>query len=863
MKWHQMTGEDTLRQLESRETGLTAKEASGRLRKYGKNTLYVLPKESSDTVRKLLTDPSVLLFAFVALLTACFSELFSAISAVMVCGAWCGFVFRQLYVIRQERARIRLCSVPTVTVLRNGKRLRVSAIKVTVGDVILLLRGDIVPADCRLLSSAELRVRFTYDSGIGAEKKTVFQQKNANTVYSYQSESNAPDYENMLYGGAEIIGGHAKAVVCAVGQATFCGASQKTLVKDALSKPASVLTEPIRVFGLFGMIALLLLIPLSLVGMLISPTYQSGLRIFFPLCAWAFSASAVLPYCYVHVLAHHGLRQLFARKRKQNGGLVKSSASMDRLPSLNDLVVIGDAAFSDGKLHFDSAFVGGKHLDDIQSNEAGLQALCEAFCLLERARSQLPATLSYLPVQTEPYLEELISVSGFDRDALELRTKKTELFRGKREQILDVEVTDGQFRLRFYHISASLFGCGEIYDINGKRILLSREIRDAYASYFQQETERGASVVTVIKEQGGHTSLLGCISKREAYLENASQIIESFSQMHVSTRLFLSGDKKGSVALAKSCFPEQEPIDSSSAPILSSVFESHRVFIGYSENEISKVVQAQRQKGRVVGVVCHDIASRSAMSASSVSFVCESDRDCIPILRRDADVLIARASTDSGGLVAVRQTILDSRQTLSRIRRFFKTLLTVRIMQATALIASVVSGIGAPPSFVVLYGTLLTDLCLLTRYENMKLDSDDLKAPLRKRSENLLSGVILKQFAKTAVLPLSCMMILIAISYHLSLLSSVCCYTLMLISVSAFPSLLLFKEQCDTKKHIWISLLLLWLPILEIVLLSSFLPSISARTELGGWSVAGGIALILCLLIEVFCLLILPKRSYR
>ena len=130
---------------------------------------------------------------------------------------WCGFIFRQLFLIRQERDRIRLRSVPTVTVIRSGKRLRVSAVKVTVGDILLLRRGDIVPADCRLLSSSELRIRFCYDSVSAEEKKTVFQQKNANKVYSYQSEPNAPDYENLLYGGSEIISGHAKAVVCAIG----------------------------------------------------------------------------------------------------------------------------------------------------------------------------------------------------------------------------------------------------------------------------------------------------------------------------------------------------------------------------------------------------------------------------------------------------------------------------------------------------------------------------------------------------------------------------------------------------------------------------------------------------------------------
>ncbi|MBR7098313.1 MAG: cation-transporting P-type ATPase [Clostridia bacterium] len=859
MKWHRMTGEDTLRQLGSRETGLTAKEASVRLKKYGRNTLYELPHANSDVARKLLTDPSLLLFVFVTLLTACFSELFSASAAFLVFVVWCGFIFRQLFLIRQERDRIRLRSVPTVTVIRSGKRLRVSAVKVTVGDILLLRRGDIVPADCRLLSSSELRIRFCYDSVSAEEKKTVFQQKNANKVYSYQSEPNAPDYENLLYGGSEIISGHAKAVVCAIGQACFCGASQKTLLQDPFSKTATVLTEPIRVFGLFGMISLLLLLPLGLIGMLISPTYQSGLRIFFPLCAWAASASAVLPFCYVRILAHNGIR---TDKRKRNGGIVKSSVAIDRLSSLSDLVLIGSSPFLDGKLHFDSAFVGGSHFHATQSNEVDLQPLCEAFCLLEKATERLPEDLSYLSKQNEPYLDELVLFSGFDKDALELRIKRIELFRGKQEQILDVESNDGQFRLRFYSVHASLFGCGEIYDLNGKRVLLSREIRSAYATYLAQETEKGCSVVTVVKEQGGHTFLLGCISKREARLENAKQILDELRQMHVSVRLFLNENEKKNVAQVRSFFLDEEMIHASSAPILQSVFADHRVFVGYSEAEIAKAVRMWRQKGHVVGVVCNDVSSRVAMSSASISFVCESESESIPILHRDADVLVTRATAGDGGVATIMQTVTDSRKTVFRIRDFSKKLLMLRIMQATVLILSVVTGIGTPPSFAVLYGTILTDLWLLIQCKAMTVDAETVRMPLRKRSEDLLGKVYLKQYLKTAVLPFLAIMAMLAVLFHLSHISSACCYTLILISLLSFPSIRCITEK-NRIKQAWIGLLFLWLPVTVAVLLSSFLPTVSTWTELGGWSMAGGIALIICIFIEIFSLYFLPKIGTR
>ena len=82
-------------------------------------------------------------------------EAFS-ILAVTLLGAIVGFA----YLLKSARALDRMADATRTNacVLRGSQKIQINAEELVPGDIILVKAGDSIPADCRLLESAQLRV---------------------------------------------------------------------------------------------------------------------------------------------------------------------------------------------------------------------------------------------------------------------------------------------------------------------------------------------------------------------------------------------------------------------------------------------------------------------------------------------------------------------------------------------------------------------------------------------------------------------------------------------------------------------------------------------------------------------------------
>ncbi len=856
--WHRLTGEETLRQLGSRPTGLSGKEASVRLKKRGSNPLFDLPRGKAALLRKLLTDPALLTFVLVLILAACFSEFFSAVSTFLLFAIWGGYIVWQLFRVDRGRDLLGLCGIPTITVLRGGKRLTVSAANVVTGDVILFRAGDVVPADCRLLSTADLKVRFTVPTGMGNGRETLIQEKKSDTVYPYNCETVTPNFENLIYAGSEIVEGYGRAVAFATGKETLLAQTGDAILIDRLEKDAKLVSDLHPYFKFMGILSLMLLFPMGLVGLLVSPAEQSGMRIFLPVCAWAASVSAILPYCYLQILMYHGVRSLFVQNSNGSGSILKSTRAIDRIPNLTDLVLIGRAPLSDGQIHFEFGFSG----EGLLEGDA-LTPLCEAFCLLHDAKNSLP-DLFDTPIRREdPYLQELIRSCEFDREALRLRTVKCELFRGKQEQILDVESTSGPFRLRFYYTPTPLFGCGEYLKRNGETATLDNGVREKYLNFQSEAVRLGRRVVTVVKERRGQAFLVGCFVGKEDFLPNVSGTFAELEQKGVRVCLFLKGDSSIDRAYAEEWLPDAKKTVASEGYLLSDADKQSGVFFGYSKREIAEYIRTMKKKGRVVGVMTAEGDCRSLLSAASVSVACEiysgapEESECIPVLRREADALVARASQSGGGLGSVVYAIDVLRTTTLRVKQFFVRFFMLRMMQTAFVALSIMTGIGAMPPFSLVYVTLFGD-CILLAQTLHKTDfvDRDLGVDLQKttaffRSKRLWLSCVLPAVGLTAV---------IAILYHIDVLSLGNSYALLLLGMVLTEVLFLMRGKLEKKSLLHMVLFLL--PILVILLLSALIPTVGNLTELGAWNFAGAVVLPVIPLLGMISLLLTKQDDF-
>jgi magnesium-transporting ATPase (P-type) len=111
---------------------------------------------------------------------------------------------------------LRGLDAPTAIVVRRGLAKTIPAIGLVPGDLIILEAGQAVPADARLIESAELR---TLESPLTGESMPV----DKNAVRVLDGDTLLPDRTNMLFQGTAVVAGGARAVVTETGEATEMG----------------------------------------------------------------------------------------------------------------------------------------------------------------------------------------------------------------------------------------------------------------------------------------------------------------------------------------------------------------------------------------------------------------------------------------------------------------------------------------------------------------------------------------------------------------------------------------------------------------------------------------------------------------
>jgi Ca2+-transporting ATPase len=196
--------------------GLASAEAARRLERDGRNELAA---RSRPRVWSLLweavTEPFVLLLLIAGMLAVALGEvrdgLLVLIGLVPIVGA------DVITTYRGERAleALRDQSAPTATVRRDGHATQVAAAELVEGDVVLLVVGDVVPADLRLTRADALLVDRSMLTGESVPEPG-----------SAEPDSVAAalvDQRSMAFSGTRVVQGRGEGIVVATGAASQMG----------------------------------------------------------------------------------------------------------------------------------------------------------------------------------------------------------------------------------------------------------------------------------------------------------------------------------------------------------------------------------------------------------------------------------------------------------------------------------------------------------------------------------------------------------------------------------------------------------------------------------------------------------------
>lgn len=228
--WFTKSKEEVLHSLDTDvKEGLSSQEAEKRLQSFGRNELDVKKKES--IVKKVigqLEDPMIivlLIAAFLSYVSSGFKDWTDSVIILLI------VVINAIISISQENnankslEALQKMSAPLAKVIRNKKMEHIETAMLVPGDIIELEAGDLVPADVRILSAANLKAD---ESAMTGESVPV----NKKVLEGLPDDTVLADRKNMLISSTVITNGRATCVVTNTGMNTEVGRIANMLITE-------------------------------------------------------------------------------------------------------------------------------------------------------------------------------------------------------------------------------------------------------------------------------------------------------------------------------------------------------------------------------------------------------------------------------------------------------------------------------------------------------------------------------------------------------------------------------------------------------------------------------------------------------
>ncbi|MFP4690406.1 MAG: cation-translocating P-type ATPase [Bacteroidales bacterium] len=198
------------------EHGLTEEKAAERLKEYGYNELK---EKKEKSIGQLVIDQfkSAIIYLLLAAATVSFvfGEIPEAIAIVVVIILNTAIGFFMEFQAQSSMKTLRKMDRINTSVLRGGKRKEIEAEKLVPGDVVFVVEGNLIPADCRVFEQNELKLN---ESALTGESLPVNKQTDP-----LDSDTPLADRSNMVFKGTSVSMGNGKCIVATTGMNTSIG----------------------------------------------------------------------------------------------------------------------------------------------------------------------------------------------------------------------------------------------------------------------------------------------------------------------------------------------------------------------------------------------------------------------------------------------------------------------------------------------------------------------------------------------------------------------------------------------------------------------------------------------------------------
>ena len=650
------TPEAALKRLASSTQGLDANEAAKRLARQGPNEVdHEKPLSPWLHLWICYKNPfNLLLTALAAVSYTTGDAKGTTVIAVMVALST-GIRFVQEGRSRRTADSLKAMVSNTATVIRQGKASEVPIRTLVPGDVVALSAGDMVAADCRVLSSRNL---FVAQSAMTGESLPVEKVAQASTGAHHATL----EQNNLLFMGTNVVSGTATALVVATGARTYFGTLAAS-VTDSDDAPNAFQSGVNSVSWLLIRFALVMVPIVFLVNGLTKGDWPQAFL--FALSVAVGLTPEMLPMIVTSTLAKGALvlsRKKVVVKRLdaiQNFGAMDvlctdktGTLTQDRIALARHVDIFGQT--SEEVLNF--AFLNSHY-------QTGLKNLLD-HAVLEHVElvTELRLEADYRKMDEIPF--------DFERRRMSVVVSERDhhhelICKGALDEVLavctQVRVDRGQ-GLRDLALDADLMA--HIRQITAEMAQDGLRV----VAVAMKELPLGQTSYAVADESA--LTLLGYVAFLDPPKESAAPALAALEAHGVRVKV-LSGDNElvaGHVCRRVGLVVEQvlsgTQVDAMNDAALAVAVEQHQVFAKLTPLHKERIVRALRANGHVVGFMGDGINDAPALRAADIGISVDS---AVDIAKEAADIILLEKS-----LLVLDQGVVEGRSTFSNMLKYIR-----------------------------------------------------------------------------------------------------------------------------------------------------------------------------------------------
>ena len=558
--------------------------------------------------------------------------------------------FFEEYRSNKAAEKLKQMVATTTTVIRDGKQVTIPINHVTLGDIVVLSAGSMIPADLRVLEAKDLYVG---QSSLTGESDSV--KKDVNTSVSINDIDNISDLDTICFMGTNVISGSAKAVVIKTADSTYFGKVAHTLTTG---KPKTAFQKGIESISRLLIKFMLAMIPLVFV---LNALKHGTVTAFTFAVAIAITITPLL----LPVILSSSLSKGAVRMSKKKT-IVKKLDSIQNFGAMNILCTDKTGTLTEDKIVLE------KYLD-INGDE-DIRILKHAFLN------------AYFQTGLKGNIDEAVIKRGLENNLSELENRYKKIdeipFDFSRRR-LSVIVSDGEKKQMITKgaVEEVLNICSMV-DYKGEVSPITKEIKENIRRIAKNLNEQGLRVVAVCQKNDikdiehfqvsdeKNMVLLGFIGFLDPPKESAKESILKLNKAGIRV-IVLTGDNAevtkcvcSKVGINTKEIVLGSKLDKLSDQAVRRLLKKTNVFAKLSPIQKARIVRILKEAGNVVGYMGDGINDSPSLTNSDVGISVDT---AVDIAKESADIILLEKD-----LNVLLDGVTEGRRTFVNLMKYIK-----------------------------------------------------------------------------------------------------------------------------------------------------------------------------------------------